>query len=111
MQNTAVLSKENNPVLKFDLKGSLIDRFTPIMKKYKINVDDYCNISLDYKSKKYFHNKILKDQNFLNLNYYVKNKSIKNFNLKINPGIIDISFCDLIKLKQTIKYDSEFLEK
>jgi hypothetical protein len=30
MQNTAVLNKDNNSILKFDLKGSHINRFSNI---------------------------------------------------------------------------------
>ena len=47
MQNTAVLNDQNNPVLKFDLKGSLLDRFTEISKKYRVNIDNICNLSLN----------------------------------------------------------------
>ena len=87
--------------MKYDLKGSLVNRYTKIPSKYRVFIRDDCDIFINKESKDYFRNKILKDKNFLSLNYRIKNLLNKKENF-YSLGIVDISKNDLKCLKKII---------
>lgn len=117
--------RDDNNILKFDLKGSLVNRKTKVPPWLTMRSPSGNGYKLSSTFKTFSFSKTLKDQNFLEIDndfkqsqdYENRVKQLDQSRNGVNKnkirditGIINISEKDIVHLRKTISSDTSFLQ-